>query len=291
MAGASVIAAVANALRRPRFSVRVRRRRRELRGGAARSRCGPRGDGGHRGLGSRRTRSDDADRAGAGRRRSGRRGSTSASRGSRRRRNVSYAMFSGGGLGWAEAAMKRGEFASSIRRRPARCRISPACRAGSRKSRRRTGVILSVLIVPTRRRRSGGVSRLIEEVVALTERSPDAGRPVPSQGPTLRWPPAGFELEARAAGGGSLLLRRVVVLLYTLFVYLIMRFGISVGGFVPQTYMAQVVGEFRLPQIRRRPADDPGLHARARRCAGAAAGAAAASRASRATACSGRTRR
>ena len=25
--------------------------------------------------------------------------------------NVSYAMFSGGGLGWAEAAMKRGEFA------------------------------------------------------------------------------------------------------------------------------------------------------------------------------------
>ena len=25
--------------------------------------------------------------------------------------NLSYAMFSGGGLGWAEAAMKRGEFA------------------------------------------------------------------------------------------------------------------------------------------------------------------------------------
>jgi hypothetical protein len=53
--------------------------------------------------------------------------------------------------------------------------------------------------------------------------------------------PAGVELEARAARGGSLLRRRASVLALTLVSYLIMRFGIRVGGFVPGTYVEQVV--------------------------------------------------
>lgn len=154
--------------------------------------------------------------------------------------NVSYAMFSGGGLGWAEAAMKRGEFAIA----PAPPGTMPdltglSCRFEEIPSVQ--GVILSVLIVPAAGADPAAFRRLIEEAVARTERSPDAGRPVPSHGPALRWPPAGFDLEARAARGGSLFKRRIVVLLYTLFVYLIMRFRITVGGFVPQTYVAEVV--------------------------------------------------
>jgi hypothetical protein len=35
--------------------------------------------------------------------------------------------------------------------------------------------------------------------------------------------------------------RRAFVLANTLFVYVVMRFGISVGGFVPKTYVQQVV--------------------------------------------------
>jgi hypothetical protein len=64
---------------------------------------------------------------------------------------------------------------------------------------------------------------------------------VPPDGPPLKWPPAGVEYEARAGRGGSLLRRRAFVLANTLFVYLVMRFGISVGGFVPKTYVRQVV--------------------------------------------------
>src|SRR5207244_4274658 len=75
----------------------------------------------------------------------------------------------------------------------------------------------------------------------LVERSPDAGRPVPPGGPPLRWPPAGMDYEARAARGGSLARRRILVLGSTLFVHVIMRFGIRVGGFVPKTYTRQVV--------------------------------------------------
>jgi hypothetical protein len=64
---------------------------------------------------------------------------------------------------------------------------------------------------------------------------------VPPGGPPLRWPPAGADLEARARRGGSLLKRRAQVMVHTLFAYFIMRFGISVGGFVPQAYVQQVV--------------------------------------------------
>src|SRR6185312_10702777 len=61
--------------------------------------------------------------------------------------NLSYAMFSGGGLGWAEAAMKRGEFAVS----PAPAGAQPdlsglSCRFEEIPASR--GLILSVLVVP-----------------------------------------------------------------------------------------------------------------------------------------------
>jgi hypothetical protein len=154
--------------------------------------------------------------------------------------NLSYAMFSGGGLGWAEAAMKRGEFA--VAKAPPGTQpdlTGLSCRFEEIPSTR--GVILSVLVVPARGADATAFRRLIEEIIALVERTPDAGRPVPPGGPPLRWPPAGAAMEARAKRGGSLLKRRAHVLAHTLFAYLIMRFGIRVGGFVPQTYTQQVV--------------------------------------------------
>ena len=154
--------------------------------------------------------------------------------------NLSYAMFSGGGLGWAEAAMKRGEFAIEVAPPGTQPDLTGlSCRFEEIPSVR--GLILSVLVVPARGADPGAFRKLIEEVIALVERSPDAGRPVPPGGPPLRWPPAGVEYEARAQRGGPLLKRRATVLAHTLFVYLIMRFGIKVGGFVPKTYVQQVV--------------------------------------------------
>jgi len=154
--------------------------------------------------------------------------------------NLSYAMFSGGGLGWAEAAMKRGEFAVEVAPAGTQPDLSGlSCRFEEMPAVR--GLILSVLVLRAPRADVAAFRRLIEEIVALVERSPDSGRPVPAGGPALRWPPAGVEFEARAQRGGSLLKRRIGVLAHTLFVYVIMRFGISVGGFVPKTYVQQVV--------------------------------------------------
>jgi hypothetical protein len=154
--------------------------------------------------------------------------------------NLSYAMFSGGGLGWAEAAMKRGEFAVDAAPPGAQPDLSGlSCRFEEIPSAR--GLILSVLIVPARGADPLAFRNVIEDVITLVERSPDQGRPVPEQGPPLRWPPQGVDYEARAARGGSLAMRRAYVFAYTLFAYLIMRFGIKVGGFVPQTYIRQLV--------------------------------------------------
>jgi hypothetical protein len=154
--------------------------------------------------------------------------------------NLSYAMFSGGGLGWAEAAMKRGEFAIEAAPPGTQPDLSGlSCRFEEIPSAR--GIILSVLVVPARGADPDAFRKLIEDIVALVEGSPDAGRPVPPGGPPLRWPPAGLEFEARAQRGGPLLKRRIAVLAQTLFVYLVMRYGIHIGGFVPKTYIQQVV--------------------------------------------------
>ncbi|MBV9560846.1 MAG: DUF3095 domain-containing protein [Bradyrhizobium sp.] len=154
--------------------------------------------------------------------------------------NLSYAMFSGGGLGWAEAAMKRGEFAVE----PAPSGTQPdlsglSCRFEEIPASR--GLILSVLVVPANGGDPASFRSVIEDVIGLVERSPEAGRPVPSGGPPLRWPPQGLDYEARARRGGSLVKRRLSVLGFSLFAYTVMRFGIKVGRFVPEVYLKQVV--------------------------------------------------
>jgi hypothetical protein len=154
--------------------------------------------------------------------------------------NLSYAMFSGGGLGWAEAAMKRGEFAVIEAQPGTQPDLSGlSCRFEEIPTTR--GLILSVLVVPASDADPLAFRKVIEEVIDLVERSPDAGRPVPPGGPPLKWPPQGIDYEARAARGGPLAARRAAVLGLTLWAYFVMRFGIKVGNFVPKNYLQQVV--------------------------------------------------
>jgi Protein of unknown function (DUF3095) len=153
--------------------------------------------------------------------------------------NLSYAMFSGGGLAWADAAVKRGAFAVA----PAAPGTWPdltglSCRFQEFRAAR--GLILSMLILPAPGADAAAFRALIEGIVALVEQSPDAGRPVPDGGPQLRWPPQGVELETRAAPGNRPL-RRVTVLAQTFLYFLIMRFHIRIGSFVPAKYLQQVV--------------------------------------------------
>ncbi len=180
---------------RPRISLRVRRRRRELRG-VARAIAPPRRTRWPRprpGPTRARTyapRGPDADYAD-----SPRKGPTCAWRATDGRTNLSYAMFAGGGLACADAAIKRGEFVLaaappgtwpdltglSCRFEQFRTvRGTDPCGPGRAGARRQ----------PVRLSR-----RLPKQIVSLVEESPDAGRPVPDSRSELGWPPPGVELE------------------------------------------------------------------------------------------------
>jgi hypothetical protein len=156
--------------------------------------------------------------------------------------DVSYAMFAGGGLAYAETQMKAGTF-----------RIDPAppgthpdltglsCRFAEIGTER--GVILSLIVVPVPAGEAEGFAKLIEDVLTLTEGGAEVGRPVPEGGPTVRWPSPGFDLEAKASHdpARSRLATRVSLGIRTLASYLIFRVGLPVGGFDPARYRRQLV--------------------------------------------------
>jgi hypothetical protein len=143
--------------------------------------------------------------------------------------DVAYAMFSGGGLGWAEAAMKRGEFAVPPAPSGARPMLEGlSCRFAEIPATR--GVILSLVIVPPPGVDAQAFRSVVETIVSMVEASPEKSRPVPAGGPALRWPSLGVELEAHAAKGARepLFIRRLRVYAFSLFAWAIIRFRLRV---------------------------------------------------------------
>ena len=156
--------------------------------------------------------------------------------------NVAIAMFSGGGLAWADAAMKRGEIALA----PAPPGAHPdltglSCRYELIPSQR--GLVLSLVVAPGARASADTFSHAVEAVTRIVERTPEASCPLPGQGLRLRWPPQGADLEARASRrpGESIRLRKAKVLALTFFYFLVMRSGIRLGRFIPEKYTHEVI--------------------------------------------------
>ena len=156
--------------------------------------------------------------------------------------NISIAMFSGGGMAWADAAMKRGEIAVP----PAPAGAHPdlsglSCRYEEIPASR--GLVLSLVAAPGATADPAAFRAAIEAIARIVEKTPDASRPVPGQRLRFTWPPQGADLEARASrrAGESIRLRKAKVLARTLLYFLIMRFGITVGRFIPAKYTRELV--------------------------------------------------
>jgi len=155
--------------------------------------------------------------------------------------NVSYAMFAGGGLAWAERAMKSGRFGVA----PAPPQSRPDLRGLSCRWQEipaTHGVILSLLLAPVNND-DPAYRRVVEALLADLEQSSEVARPVPADGPRVGWPPAGLDLEARATrrAGQRLFARRVRLLFDTLIAFVVIRLGIRLAGFDPATYRREVV--------------------------------------------------
>jgi hypothetical protein len=156
--------------------------------------------------------------------------------------NISIAMFSGGGMAWADAAMKQGLVGLPPAPPGARPDLSGlSCRFEEMPAAR--GLILSLLLVQSPDARPDAFRAVVEDIVRLVEKTPDASRPVAGRGLHLKWPPQGYNLEAHAQrrAGEWLMARRAKVLAWTFLYFVIMRFGITVGRFVPRKYIQQVV--------------------------------------------------
>lgn len=155
--------------------------------------------------------------------------------------DVSYAMFSGGGLAWAETALKRGHSAIEPGPKGARPDLTGlSCRFEATPNRR--GVILSIIAKPVLAADDPRYRAAIENILTLVEDAPERARPVPDTGAKLSWPPLGLDQEARTRKqpGASLTLERIRLFMRTGFSHLIFRTGMKVGGFDPKLYLREM---------------------------------------------------
>jgi hypothetical protein len=156
--------------------------------------------------------------------------------------NISIAMFSGGGMAWADSAMKHGEIGIPQAPPGAHPDLSGlSCRYEEIPASR--GLVLSLVVAPGTDASADAFRAAIEDVARIVEKTPDASRPVPGQWLRFTWPPAGADLEARASrrAGESVRVRKIKVLARTLLYFLVMRFGITVGAFIPAKYTRELI--------------------------------------------------
>ncbi len=156
--------------------------------------------------------------------------------------NVSIAMFSGGGLAWADAAMKRGEIAVPRAASGSHPDLSGlSCRYELIPSQR--GQILTLVVMPGFGARPQDFRSVVKEIADLVEATPDAARPVADQSLRLKWPPLGCDLEARASrrAGELIRVRKAKVLMWTFFYFVIMRLDLQIGRFIPKKYSGEVI--------------------------------------------------
>ena len=156
--------------------------------------------------------------------------------------DVRYAMFTGGGVAWAEDQMKSGNY--RIAPAPAGTRpdlTSLSCRWQPIEALR--GMIASLLVL---RRDDADVTtyrNLVRDIVTyMHERGIEEGRPVTEHTAKFALSGQAISLEARAIGGRrSYLSKRIGLWFYYLFVWYLFVRGRRIGDFDPVKYRSETV--------------------------------------------------
>ncbi len=155
---------------------------------------------------------------------------------------VDYAMFSGGGVSWAEGEMKNGQEtvpAAAAGTQPDLTGLS--CRWSHMQAR--NGTILSLLVQPVAGVDPGAFATVAAQVLEAVSHLERGGHPSPPEGPGTGWPPPGAVLEAHASRGSMpLAKRRRQILLETAIAWVLLKTKIKLGGFDPAHYQRTVGG-------------------------------------------------
>ncbi len=156
--------------------------------------------------------------------------------------SLSYAMFAGGGVAWAEAQMKSGHYrieAAPAGSRPdldgLSCRWQPI--------RPLRGTIASLLVLRQPGADLDNYRTLVRDIVAfIDQREIAEGRPVSFKTAKFALSPRAIDLELRTSNrGGSYFWRWIKMAAFHVMVRWIFRFGIRVGGFDPNRYRRETV--------------------------------------------------
>ncbi len=152
--------------------------------------------------------------------------------------HADYAMFSGGGLTWAEGQMKQGAtMISDLAEYEPPDLSGLSCRWNTIPAR--NGVILSLVMLPTTKATPAQFSKVASQVLDCAAGLPRGGHPVPLEGPGIDTLPQALDIEAHLTRGkGSLWRKKLYLLAAAPLASWLFRRGKPLGQFDPSHYMA-----------------------------------------------------
>ena len=153
---------------------------------------------------------------------------------------MSYAMFSGGGASWVEAEMKAGRYAIDAAAEGTRPNLDGlSCRWNPIQAHH--GAIVSIIVLPGAGGNSAEFQKLVSDVVALAGEEGRGGHPVPATGPDYGFPPKGMGYEAAAAApSGKRFKAKARIIFEVTLAFFFDKLGRTAGGFDPKLYKSDV---------------------------------------------------
>lgn len=153
--------------------------------------------------------------------------------------HVRYAMFTGGGLEWAEAQLKSGAIGlptTSDDGEPDLTGLS--CQWAPIQAKQ--GSIMSLIVKRARDTSQARFAETTSGVIAILEATHSLN-PVPAKGPNVRWPSGAIALQSRIAHNGRpIWWRRLSVLTTAALAWSIFKLGHRVGRFDPERYRREI---------------------------------------------------
>lgn len=151
-----------------------------------------------------------------------------------------YAMFSGGGASWAEQEMKAGRFTVPPAPPGARpdltglsCRWSPI--------ETRHGEILSIIAIPGPAGAGQEFTKLVADVIAIAGMQERDGHPIAADGPKVSISRAGLDMEARLSAPKGHHISRLFRILWEGLIVKVLNFAhLRAGGFDARAYRRDV---------------------------------------------------
>lgn len=149
---------------------------------------------------------------------------------------IGYAMFSGGGLAWAEAQMKADNYMVA----PAAPGTRPdltglSCRFRPLKAR--NGHIVSLLVLPVDGAETAPFAALLGDILDTLERAAGRqGHPVAPEGPRFVWPPQGLAIETKTPGTNQQGRSRLSIMMEHLIPWVLQATRTRIKRFDPAAY-------------------------------------------------------